>query len=451
MPRSTPTLRSLTLRNFRAFEDVTIALAPITILVGPNNAGKSSVLSAIRTLSQTLNSVDPETSFLLEELGSYKDAVYKHETKRSIGFNLTFEVDSRITSLDLTYGYRVQRREVVLKQFIASDSREGGPQELLLRTTYAMPKGKQLIRELRGTPDIGRAKASIAFMHFIPRLNAVIIDRLFKKIKPQPANKEAQPVRSMQFARIYFELNRSLIRLSHLLLSLQYLGPFRETPSRVYPFAGERPSILGQSGKGASDVLMTDYFRRGRKKGQLTSRVRSWLKRASIAEDIQIDAIGDRHYQVRLQHQITGELSNILDVGYGASQVLPILVAGYDIPENSLLMVEQPEIHLHPKAQSELGELFADIYRRNVQCIVETHSEHLIMRLQTKVALGEIPKEDIVFHYVDPTATGKRIVTLTLNDKGLFKEKWPSGFFDERLSEALNLARAPYILSEKDK
>jgi predicted ATPase len=168
------------------------------------------------------------------------------------------------------------------------------------------------------------------------------------------------------------------------------------------------------------------------------------LKKAQIAADLQVEALGDRHYQVHLQHPITGESSNIADVGFGTSQVLPVLVAGYDIPEDSLLLIEQPEIHLHPKAQAELGDFFTDVYKRNVQLIIETHSEHLIMRLQTKVALGEIPKKDIIVQYVDPTPTGKRIVTLTMDDKGVFQEKWPNGFFEERMSEAMNLARAPF-------
>lgn len=439
-------LTSLSLRNFRAFEEATIRLAPITILVGPNNAGKSSIISALRVLSNTLGSVDPATSLLLEELGSYKDAVFQHDTKRSIGFNVEFELDSKFSSIDLTYGYRVQRREVILQQFRASEG-QGATAEPVLRTAFTVSTGNQLIRELRGVPNVGKAKAALMFVHFLPRIGGFMMERLFRKLGP-PTKIEAAATGQIGPAnRLYLELNRSFVRLNRFLVSLQYLGPFRESPFRLYPFTGERPSVLGGTGSGATDVLMSDYFRRGNKKGQLTSRVKTWLRRAQIAADLKVEALGDRHYQVQLSHPITGESSNLADVGFGASQVLPILVAGYDISEDSLLMIEQPEIHLHPKAQAELGDFFVDVYRRDVQVILETHSEHLILRLQTMVALGEIPKEDIIVHYVHPTPEGKKIVTLSMNDKGIFEEKWPNGFFEERMTEAMNLARAPLVRS----
>ncbi|SEG62964.1 AAA ATPase domain-containing protein [Bryocella elongata] len=443
MPRSIA-LTAVTLRNFRAFESATLRLSPITILVGPNNAGKSSIISALRVLSNTLSSVDPDTSLLLEELGTYKDAVYRHETKRSIGFNLEFELDGKISSIDLNYGYRVQRREVVLQQFVASEFRDGQP-EPVLRTAFTVSTGHQLIRELKGLPEAAKAKMPLPFVHFMPRLGTLILDRLYRKLGPQTREEAAATNQLGLFSKPYSELNRAFVRLNRFLVSLQYLGPFRESPARLYPFTGERPSVLGETGSGATDVLMSDFFRRGNKKGILTNKVKNWLRGAQIAGDLAVEALGDRHYQVQLKHPITGESSNIADVGFGASQVLPILVAGYDISEDSLLMVEQPEIHLHPRAQAELGEFFADVYKRGIQTILETHSEHLIMRLQTKVALGEIPKEDITVHYVEPTPDGKRIVTLSMDDRGIFQQKWPNGFFEERLTEAVNLARAPLM------
>jgi predicted ATPase len=444
MPRRIPTLTSLRLRNFRAFEKASIKFAPITILVGPNNAGKSSIVSALRVLSQTLASVDPDTSLLLEELGSYKDAVYLNESKRSIGFGLTLEYDAKEMSIDLSYGYRSQRREVILRQFMASELRNDGTEEIMMRTTLAPETGSQLLREFRGIPDVNLAKLPVTFMHFLPRFGTIWLDRLGKKMA-RVLKSELPNFQPITLFKQYQDTNRAFIRMHRFLVSLQYLGPFRETPTRLYPFSGERPSVLERTGKGATDVLMSDYFRRGGKKRQLTSRVKAWLGRAQIADDIQVTALSDRHYQVTLKHPITGESSNIADVGFGASQVLPVLVAGYDILEESLLLIEQPEIHLHPSAQAELGEFFLDVYRRDVQCVIETHSEHLIMRLQTKVALGEIPKEDIIVNYINPTKDGKQIVQLMMNDDGVFTEKWPNGFFDERMAEALDLARAPLV------
>ena len=107
-------------------------------------------------------------------------------------------------------------------------------------------------------------------------------------------------------------------------------------------------------------------------------------------------------------------------------------------------MIEQPEIHLHPRAQAELGRFFATLYQRSVQSIIETHSEHLILRLQQYVANGEISAADIVFYYVYAKGGRKVVKRLSVDSLGRFVEEWPDGFFPERLEEAKNLARARF-------
>ena len=105
-------------------------------------------------------------------------------------------------------------------------------------------------------------------------------------------------------------------------------------------------------------------------------------------------------------------------------------------------MVEQPELHLHPKAEAEVGSFLFDISRRKVQLIMETHSEHLLMRLQSYVASGELSPEDInVFYiYSEPRKRNKLCKQLPLGEDGFFTEDWPKGFFPERLLEAERIA-----------
>ena len=432
---------SLELTNFRAFERCRVRFAPITILVGPNNAGKSSILSALRILSQTLKSVDPDTTLLLEQLGSYRDVVHGNKTNRPVNIRAEFVGDAGRSGFDLKYKYRVQRREVVLSDFSAFSKDESEEETLILRTTYSEVTGKQLLRSFIGLPDGLVGQVQVPFYHFLPRVSFLFWEQIARKSKGKLRFSKSQateyPPRASQ------GLVRSVRETQNLLSSLQYLGPFREDPKRNYPFSGERPSLLESSGHGATDILMTDFFRRGRKKRELTEKVSQWLSKAGIADAIEVEAISDRQYDIRLRHPITKESSNLADVGFGASQILPVLIAGYEVLGGSLFAVEQPEIHLHPKAQAELGEFFFDLYSRKVQTVIETHSEHLIIRLQKKVAEGLIKPEDIAFNYVNPTATGKEILQLSLNERGLFSEKWPNGFFEERMQETLELARAP--------
>ena len=196
-------------------------------------------------------------------------------------------------------------------------------------------------------------------------------------------------------------------------------------------------------------MLTNDYFLRGKGKKRITNEVTRWLTQANIATKVQVKAISPRHYDVMMQHPTTRELSNLADVGYGVSQILPVLVGGYGLPRNSLFIVEQPELHIHPKAQAELGEFFCALIENGVQSIVETHSEHLILRIQQKVALGELDPKDVAISYINPTPEGKKIVNLPMDRDGLFTEPWPGGFFEERKKEILNLARAPILRTRK--
>jgi predicted ATPase len=240
-------------------------------------------------------------------------------------------------------------------------------------------------------------------------------------------------------------VDAALRQLVDKISGVQHIGPNREAPRRYYPFSGERPTMLTSAGGGATDMLLADVTRRGTGKRRLARDVENWLVKAQMADQLQILPVSDRHYEVKLRHPISGELVNYSDVGFGISQILPVLVAGYNLGPGALFMLEQPEIHLHPRAQSELGDFFLDLYQRRVQTIIETHSEHLIMRIQRHVASGKIRPEHVAVNYIF-AAEGKKVaVRLRLNEDGIFTDPWPQGFFEERLGEALELARAPLV------
>lgn len=429
-------LTSLELRNFRAFEQQYVDFAPLTVFVGPNNAGKSSILSGIRILAQTLQSVDWNVPLLLWEFGTFRDIAHGNKSTKTVGITLGISWEGGKTrSFRVNFKYRAQRREIILRDFTLFDE-NGQP---LLRTTYSKDSERQTIKQIPGVAGELLTKLltkPFRVFHFIPRVGQIIIqlDRL-----------RSQQKLPFSYRKNLFEIDETCRRVMNLLDAVQYVGPFRENPLRLYPFSGERPSVVESTGKGATDILVADYFRRGTRKRELSNLVRDWLAKARIADDVQVRAVSDRHYDIRLKHPKTGELENLADVGYGISQVLPVIVAGYNLSPGSIFMIEQPEIHLHPRAQAELGDFFLHLYNRGIQCIVETHSEHLIMRLQRHVASGKIAPSDVAVNYVTAGKASKDVIRLPINDDGIFEQKWPEGFFDERMEEALALARAPLI------
>ena len=130
---------------------------------------------------------------------------------------------------------------------------------------------------------------------------------------------------------------------------------------------------------------------------------------------------------------------SLADVGFGMSQILPILLQGL-ISKGDVITVEQPEIHLHPRLQAEFGSFLADCIQQPDpnQFIVETHSEHLVLRLQRLIRKGELDASDVSVIYVDRDTDGAKAIPLRIDDEGDFIDDWPGGFFPERTTELLS-------------
>lgn len=427
----------LGLTNFRAFQTVELDLRPITILVGPNNSGKSSILSGLRILSQTAASEDFRVPLLLKgslgDFGTYKDLVYENDKRKNVGISLGINLPRRAVTkearLRLSFAYRPQRREVILQDSSLFDEAE---RKLFTIKTSSDPDHHQIeFHTAKGDTITDRqAKYRPRVIHFLapPWALARRPDLL--------ANEDR---RLLSIADMAFESFLTSLR------SVEYIGPFRSQPQRTNLFSGERPTTVGVDGSKAIDMLASDYLRRGRRKKELLKRALQWLKKAGIARDFRVRVLSDRHYEILVQHPVTEEFENLADVGYGSSQVLPVIAGGYNLTADSTLIVEQPELHLHPGAQSELGDFFLDLYEQGVQCVIETHSEHLILRLQRHVAEGRVPARDVHVYFVYASEGRKVAQKLTVGDDGIFKEAWPRGFFEERLKEVTALARAPLM------
>ena len=127
--------------------------------------------------------------------------------------------------------------------------------------------------------------------------------------------------------------------------------------------------------------------------------------------------------------------STLTDAGFGVSQVLPALVLLYYVPEGSTVLMEQPEIHLHPSVQSGLADVILTVARtRNVQVIVESHSEHLLRRFQRRIVEGEMAPDDVKLYFTSMAKGSAQLRSLELNEFGEFRN-WPENFFGDELGE----------------
>lgn len=441
--------RKMTLHNFKAFEHLAVDLAPLTIFLGPNNSGKSSILAALRLLGQTVESPDLDVPLLLSgvfgDFGTFRDVVYKNHRGRpfSIALELVAPLHSALDeqrvrphkiSFEAHYKFRTQRRELILRE-----SRLFVDDQHMISTEYSDDSERQLLQMIGGAEVPSSLKGVMSrFLrmdHFIPEVY---------RLRRLGSGEDSQTAAFLTPERqeILTRASTAGWAVRRTMQKLDYLGPMRVPPARTYQFSGEKRRKIGLHGENAAGILAMDWARRGKKKQSLLERVSAWLSSAGIADSLEVEVLSDRHYEIRLRHVVTGEKQNLADVGYGSSQVVPVLAGGYSLQPGDIFMVEEPEIHLHPRAQSTLGDFFVELVADGVQSIIETHSEHLVLRLQQHVAARNLSPKDVAFYYVfAPTGTGKVASHLSLDEKGVFVDSWPEGFFPERLEEAKRLAR----------
>ncbi|WP_321417956.1 AAA family ATPase [uncultured Desulfobacter sp.] len=441
-------ISKLSTHNYKAFEDLNIHLKPITILLGPNNTGKSSIISSFRILSQTLSSYDDNVSMLLYgelgDFGTYKDIIFGNNKRKHLNFDISFRLpmhkrpgsnrDKPLTTeqkvtISLAYRYRPGIKQIVLK---STEFRK--KTQSLYKTNYSEDTERQTLHSINSREVPQSIKSPISSKL---RLNNFLINYPFIPNQKYDFEADGVNIKTTQSLR---EASRLNLQVRSILTNFEYLSGMRIEPSRTFVYSGERRNRVGLNGQHAINLMVMDSLRKGSKQRMIKDKVVQWMKRAEICSNIEIRDLSERHYEIYIQHPNTGEYQNYADVGYGNSQILPVLVGGYNLPPNSIFAVEQPEIHLHPKAQSELGDFFLDLRDNQVQSIVETHSEHLVLRLQQHIASGKIKPIDLAVYYIYSVDGNKKAIKMRINEEGIFTTPWPEGFFPERLIEAKKLA-----------
>ncbi len=197
---------------------------------------------------------------------------------------------------------------------------------------------------------------------------------------------------------------------------------------------GETPYSVGPIGEYTSDILIQ------MKNENKLELINDWLQKFELLGKIDCVEYPSGIFSIEWEDRSTGIKTNIADTGFGASQILPLITQGLWMSEKRILIAEQPEIHLNPKLQTKLADFFVDVVNSKKTVILETHSEHLILRLRTLVAEGFDPANIALYFIEKDLGTTSITEVPILEDGHIEAEKWPKGFFDETLRESLKLA-----------
>ena len=366
-------LERIELHNFKSARDLPVRLAALTVLAGLNGSGKSSVLQALALLKQSLRIEEGHQELALRgalvRLGRSEDVRFENATDDEIGF--TIETSQGRTKL--------------------LASAEPGADTLKLRhdgdvkdVVGALNSGFQFIQADRITPAVQYQQASTPerVAGWLGCGGEYTVDFLL-----QNESMKVSPGR--------------LFSRDHPTLSAELLNQVAPTESLLDQTSGWLQHLSPGVRPRAVAVELAD------------------------AASLRFSYTGTSVDSGSREHRPS-------NVGFGLTYCLPIIVACLAAPKGALLLLENPEAHLHPRGQSALGQLLARCAADGVQIIVETHSDHVLNGIRVAAKRAEIPNENVAVHFFsrDVESGESSITSPVLHANGRFSE-WPDGFFDE--------------------
>jgi len=433
-------LKSVTVKNFKLHTSTKIDTAPLTVLIGPNNSGKSSIFQALLLLRQSvlrnvgvlLNPVPRQPTgedqpFLYDsshqvDPGAFEDIV--HSGEREVGF----EIAGKLDDLDPRYGGRRDARVVLAFRDNQATYHtgnlsldldvEGGQRTL----TWTWARGP-----IVGTPQ--QSSVSLLGRNFL--FSAVDYPQM---LQPQgftftggPSN---DPAQTMELSLLQ---NRIAQTPNSLLRSVHPVYPLRGLEESGYPVTmGPEASIDRTMLSDRTLALLSVLAYRN----DVLDQISSWLENL-IQVRVRTKLVPQR--RVTIICEPVGEKSRrsglFSNEGTGASQLPFILLPIALCPSGETMMISEPEAHLHPRAQSELARLFIRIASsEKKQLLIETHSEHILNSLLHAVAKGDLNKESLAIYYFESKEGAAEVRRLVIDDYGRVEGGLP-GFFDQSLTE----------------
>ena len=414
-----------------------IEIRPLTILAGANSSGKSSMMQTLLLLKQTLEApYDPGPLLIYGPNVKFSQVkqMFFHSAGTSKSQLIEIELHVVGTELRLNYSRKKGRGY-------------GWPAELVAqmeRTAH----GEITLNEHYGSEDIIKQFKGNTFWN--PIISAkgmnqaeVIRNRCFLEARLSPPG-DLPVMKEI----IHFFPGRPFI--SHLKEIIHVPG-LRGNPERAYPV-----TAIGETFPGTfEDYAASVIAHWGELSDSNLDRLGEALAHLGLTWKVHARAVDDTKVELRVGRLIrpkqggASDLVNIADVGFGISQTLPVVVALLTAGPGQIVFIEQPEIHLHPRAQVAMAEVLAKAAKRGVRVVIETHSSLLLLGVQSLVAEGILPASDVALHWFlrHPESGVTTVRSAELDEAGRFGD-WPEDFGEVALeaeSRYLSAAEARIV------
>lgn len=444
----------ISIENFKSIKKLhNFEIKPFTVLSGVNSAGKSSFVQLLLLLKQTLEKSSTDTVF--SEEGDYysiknaNDIFYAKDPKSKISFGIGFnksefphtkfpelgngEYDVEVTITILQSGGKIIVSNFELKIHVPDSEKK-----YFINVTLE-DNGKYKIEsdsDLYGKGlTFKEISSSIDFVAFFP---------LSFEIATNGQNDEGDPIHPAE--KRLFTIDWLKETINSIFSNTSYIGPARSEPKEDYVIPKAHNDV-GKSGQFVSQIIKEHAtkhvsFRKLHEQengieylstdGELLSAIKYWMCDIfDVAENIYSEKEDDS-YRIILTNK-NGLKVNIKHVGFGVSQLLPIVVQGLIMEKGGILIVEQPEIHLHPKIQSLIYDFLYGLTLDGKKVIVETHSSHFITRMRRRIAEDKNNEMDdrINLTFIEDNV----FRTLKIDDYGTILNYYPKDFVEQPAEE----------------
>ncbi len=457
-------IRHVNLKNFKAWRELDIELGPrITGLFGTNSSGKSSLIQFLLMLKETKN--NPDRNIVLDfgksggviNLGGFGDVVHRNDKSLKLEWRLSWDgleepwsrPDPHTGEDVIQFDYKEVSTQAVVEMANPETSKSLKTQSIRY-TMMDEDKGEETT--FRIGPNL-KKENPFRFFDVKEKTPSGDVSSGLGYIETGPIKTHLFPFQAILHTS---SENQDLLRwleldYEKLMDRIYYLGPLRDYPHRQYNWSGGSPSDVGARGEltinailAASEKGKAYQMKKGSRKRSFQEVVSMRLKEMGLIHSFSVSEIakGSNIYQAKVSVDKGSPKVLLTDVGFGVSQVLPVIVLLNHVPEFSTAILEQPEIHLHPKVQSGLADAIVDIAEtRDLQVIIESHSEHLLRRLQRRVADETIPANLVKLYFVSQESGEARLTDIGLNEYGEI-ENWPPDFFGDEMEEIAETRKA---------
>lgn len=445
-------LNQLRIQNFKSWKDTGLMrMASLTGLFGTNSSGKTAIIQFLLILKQTVESTDRQQVLhtgdhqTYVDIGTFYDAIHRHIIPGKIDFKINWTLPKVLLVYNLKEEDPILFSVPVLSLSFAA-SIEGTEESVIAKEFNYLFDYKDKTYEFGMQATKNKSEYKLVSEGYS-----------FKKIKSINPNELLQPVKNYGFpeqVNAYYKnagfLSRFALELENLFQNIYYLGPLRDYPRRSYAWGGQKPQDVGKKGELAIPALLASRGEKisggkDRPSQTIEERVAEWLRDLGLIHEFALKPIAKnrKDYEVLVRRSPGSSEVLITDVGFGVSQILPVLVLCYYVPEGSIIILEQPEIHLHPSVQAGLADVFIDVIKtRKVQIILESHSEHLLRRLQRRIAEEKLDHNDAALYFCQTDENGdSQLLPLELDSFGNINN-WPDGFFGDEMGELVAMTEA---------